>query len=209
MSKEEQYHEILHRHLPADAVEWVYNYFTSNNIFLHITRERRSKLGDYRWPQRDRKYHQISVNGDLNPYMFLWVFLHESAHYETHLKHGNKVQPHGHEWQGEYARLLREKVGFFPEEARDTIVLYASHIPLVRANGRRVEELLQHYDPGYSPENITHLDDLPAGSLFRIKAKPAILFRSDEHRRTRWLCTDTATGRRYTVPDNAIVLPES
>ena len=73
MSNEEQYREILRRHLNDDAVEWVYSFFTRNNIFLHITRQRNSKLGDYSWPQRGRKYHKITVNGDLNPYMFMWV----------------------------------------------------------------------------------------------------------------------------------------
>ncbi|MBR6844167.1 MAG: SprT-like domain-containing protein [Bacteroidales bacterium] len=207
MSNEEQYREILRRHLNDDAVEWVYSFFTRNNIFLHITRQRNSKLGDYSWPQRGRKYHKITVNGDLNPYMFMWVFLHEAAHFESYMKYDTRVQPHGHEWQAEYARLLRECVSFFPPEACDSIVLYASKIPLVRAVGRQVEDLLHRYDPGYTPEAVIHLDDLPAGSLFRIKRKPSILFRSDERRRTRWLCTDTATGRRYTVPAVAEVIP--
>lgn len=206
MSNEEQYRDTLRRHLNEDAVDWVYNYFTRNNIFLHITRQRTTKLGDYSWPQRGRKYHKITVNGDLNPYMFLWVFLHEAAHFETRLRLGGSVQPHGHEWQAEYARLLRENIAFFPAEARDSIVRYANHIPFVRAIGRQIEETLHHYDKGYFSEAVTHLDDLPVGSIFRIKANPAILFRSDERRRTRWLCTDTATGRRYTVPAAAEVI---
>lgn len=208
MNKEEEYREILRRHLPADAVEWVYNYFTTNNVYLHITRQRTSKLGDYRWPQPRHNYHEISVNGDLNPYMFLWVFMHEAAHMETHLKYGNKKQPHGHEWQAEYARLMREHIDLFPTEARATIALYASHIPFVRATGQQVEEMLRRHDPDYKPENDIHLDDLSAGSLFRLKSNPAILFRADQRRRTRWLCTDTATGREYSVRGAAEVLPQ-
>ena len=144
-------------------MEWVYDYFRRNNIFLHITRQRSTKLGDYSWPQRGRSYHKISVNGDLNPYMFLWVFLHEAAHFETRMKHGGSVQPHGHEWQTEYARLLRECIALFPPETHDSIALYTSHIPFVRATGQHIEELLHHYDKDYSPEVITRLDDLPPG----------------------------------------------
>ena len=206
MSNEEEYRTILRRHLNDDAVDWVYDYFTRNNIFLHITRQRTSKLGDYSWPQRGRKYHRITVNGDLNPYMFLWVFLHEAAHYETRLKYNGSVQPHGHEWQAAYARLLRECIALFPPETHDSIARYASRVPLARATGQGIEELLRHYDKDYSPESVTRLDDLPAGSLFRLKRSPDILFRSDERRRTRWLCTDTATGRRYTVPATAEVI---
>lgn len=206
LSEEEEYRAILRRHLNDDAVEWVYKYFTQNNIFFHITRGRRTKLGDYRWPQHERRYHQISVNGDLNPYMFLWVFLHEAAHFETHRKYSTRVQPHGHEWQTEYARLLRECLTLFPAEARETIALYANHIPFVRAVGRQAEELLRRHDPGYQPDTAVHLDDLSAGTLFRIKRNPVLLFRAEQRRRTRWICTDTGSGRLYTVPGTAEVV---
>lgn len=197
----------MRRHLKDDAADWVYNYFTSNNIFLHITRQRTTKLGDYRWPQGDRKYHQISVNGDLNPYMFLWVFLHEAAHFETHQRYSTRVQPHGHEWQSEFARLLRENVDLFPPELHDSIIHYASRIPLYRSTGRHIEEQLRHHDNGYSPEAVLHLDNLAAGSLFRLRSRPAMLFRAVERRRTRWLCVEVNSGRQYVVQGASEVMP--
>ncbi len=141
--------------------------------------------------------------------MFLWVFLHEAAHLETHRKYSVKVPPHGHEWQMEYAQLLADMLEYFPPETRPTIILYASKIPLTRATGRKIEEMLRHYDSDYQPEVSTKLDDLPPGSLFRLKNKPELLFRSEEHRRTRWLCVDVATGRHYTVSGTAVVIKES
>lgn len=204
MTTEERYRAILGNHLPADAVDWVYGYLNRYKVHFHITRGRRSKLGDYRWPQGDHNFHEISINGDLNPYMFLWVLLHEAAHLETHLKY-KRVSAHGHEWQGEYAALLRENIHFFPVEVRQFIELYSSRIPLARAVGRHVEELLRRHDAGYDASAVLSLDDLPAGSLFRLKAKPEHLFRSQEKRRTRWLCIDIATHRQYTVSGSAEV----
>lgn len=208
LTTEERYRAILHNHLPETAVEWVYGYLDRYKVHFHITRGRRSKLGDYRWPQGTHNYHEISVNGDLNPYLFLWVLLHEAAHLETHL-HYTDVQAHGHEWQGEYATLLREHLQIFPPEAQPHIALYASRIPLSRAVGRKVEELLHHHDKGYDGSAVLHLDDLPAGSLFRLKTKPDMLLRSVERRRTRWLCTEVSSRRQYTVNGAAEVEKEA
>lgn len=199
MTTEERYRAILRNHLPSEAVDWVYGYLDRYKVHFHITRERQSKLGDYRWIQPQHNYHEISVNGDLSPQMFLWVFLHEAAHLETHLKHPS-ARPHGHEWQSEYALLLRQAIGFFPADAQEDIILYTSRIPLSRTLGRRIEEHLR----GDSSLAL-HLDDLPAGSLFCLKRKPDMLFRSVVRRRTRWLCTDVGTGRSYTVSGSAEV----
>ena len=210
MTTEERYRAILHNHLPAEAVDSVYAYLERHKVHLHITRGRRSKLGDYRWPQPRHAFHEISINGDLNPYMFLWVLLHEAAHLETHLKHSTPVAPHGHEWQAEYARLLNEHLGWFPAEAREAIALYAGRVPMPRAAGRRAEELLHRHDSGYDPEAPAplHLDDMAPGTLFRLASNPKILFRSVERRRSRWLCIDTATQRAYTVSGVAVVVAE-
>ena len=204
MTTEERYRAILHNHLPEQAVDWVYGYLDRHKVHFHITRGRRSKYGDYRWPQPRHEFHEMSVNGDLNRYLFLLVFLHEAAHLETHLKYSS-VQPHGHEWQAEYARLIGLAIGCFPDEVRPLMARYAARVPLQRSLGRQIEELLRHYNPGAENVDIVHLDDLPAGSRFRLKNKPEMLFESVERRRTRWLCREVAGGRMYTVTGRAEV----
>ena len=211
MTTEEKYRRILSNHLPAQAVGVVYDYLNLHRVHFHITRERTSKLGDYRWPQRGHDYHEISINGDLNPYLFLMVFLHEAAHLETHLKY-DAVAPHGHEWQGEYARLLVAHACLFPSEVQPLLQRYTRRIPLNRSLLRQIEELLHHYDPDYRPEEHLTLDRLMAGKdyadgiRFRLKSKPDILFVPLERRRTRWLCRDLASGRQYTVAASAEII---
>lgn len=207
MTTEERYRAILRNHLPAESVGWVYDFLNQYKVHFHVTRERRTKYGDYRWPQPNHLFHEMSVNGDLNPYLFLWVFLHEAAHLETHLKYSD-VQPHGHEWQAEYARLLAERLGDFPDEVRPVVSRYASRVPLSRVLGRRIEEALRRYNAGAQDAPILYLDDLPVGSRFRLKRKPALIFVSIERRRTRWLCRDEGSGRQYLVSGSAeIFLP--
>lgn len=83
----EEYKAILAKYMPAAAVEPIYDFMEQYHVHLHITRKRTSKLGDYRWPQRGHNYQEISVNGDMNPYQFLMVLLHEMAHLNTHQRH--------------------------------------------------------------------------------------------------------------------------
>ena len=154
MTTKEKYRRILSNHLPAgnvEAVDMVYDYLDRHRVHFHITRERSSKLGDYRWRMVDNvtSHHEISINGDLNPYLFLWVFLHEAAHLETRLKH-SRVQPHGHEWQSEYATLIRSHVHLFPTEVQPLLLRLTRRIPLSRTLLRKIEEQLHHYDFGQS-----------------------------------------------------------
>ena len=237
MTTEERYRAILANHLPDAAVDWVYNYLNLHKVHFHITLERRSKLGDYRWPQpgRDQRErtafqperdqwertafqsavskrnnhesHEISINGDLNPYFFLWVFLHEAAHLETHLKH-NDAQPHGYEWQAEYARLIAAHADFFPPEVQPLLARYVRRIPLNRSLLRQIEASLHRYDPGYNEEQHITLDTLSSGTRFRMKAKPQLLFEAIEKRRTRWLCRELSSNRRYLVNGGAEVIVE-
>lgn len=206
MTTAERYRAILGNHLPEQAVDTVYAYLDRHKVHFHITRGRRSKLGDYRRPFPGHQYHEMSVNGDLNPYMFLLVFLHEAAHLETHLNHP-EAQPHGHEWQSEYAKLLCGQAHLFPPDVQPLVRAYASRVPLSGTIRRQLEERLSHYGEPAS-ETPIRLDSLAPGTLFRLKSKPDLLLRSDTKRRTRWLCTDVGTGRQYTVAGSSEVLVE-
>lgn len=203
-----RYKETLGRYLPQGTVEPLFVFLTqTNSVRLHITRERRTKLGDYRWPQPGHAFHEISVNGDLNPYLFLWVLLHEMAHLNTHKRYRNGVQAHGHEWQEQYALLLREYLHHFPAEVQGEIGRLTARIPLNRSLNRSIEASLKRYDPGYNAaEALPMLAELPLGTTFSLEGKPEMVFRSLEKRRTRFRCVEVHTNREFLVAGRAPVV---
>ena len=201
----EEYKSILAKYLPDAAINPVYDFMDRYNVFLHITRKRTSKLGDYRCPQPRHNYQEISVNGDMNPYQFLLVLLHEMAHLNTHQRYGNDVQPHGHEWQDEYRQLLRQYLPCFPNDIASLITQYTARIPLSRTIEKQLDAQLRHYDPDYTPSNELTLDQLAPGTTFRIVANPQKHFRALEKRRTRWLCLGLDDNRQYLVSGTAQV----
>ena len=207
MASEEEYKSILRRYLPLSAVDPIYDYIVANGIRFHIKRQRTSKLGDYRWPQRGHDYHEISINGDLNPYLFLMVFLHEAAHLETHLKY-DAVAPHGHEWQANYARRINQYLGIFPGDVAVLLRHYTARIPLSRTIEKQINAQLRHYDPDYTPSQDITLNDLTPGTRFHIASRPEHHFQALEKRRTRWICLKLEDGKKYLVSGTAVVVTE-
>ncbi len=104
MSKElhkEKYRQVLANYIPQQAVDLMAEWILDFNFDLRITKERNSKLGDYRNPTPGER-HKISVNHNLNQYAFLITLVHEIAHLHTWEKHKWKVKPHGDEWKNEF-----------------------------------------------------------------------------------------------------------
>ena len=204
----EEYKAILAKYMPAAAVEPVHDFMDKYCVHLHITRKRTSKLGDYRWPQRGHNYQEISVNGDMNPYQFLMVLLHEMAHLNTHQRHGNDIQPHGHEWQEQYRLLLLQYLHCFPDDLATLITQYTSRIPLSRTIEKQIDAQLRHYNPNYTPSDDLTLNQLPPGTAFRIADNPQKPFRALEKRRTRWICLGLDDNKKYLVSGTARVIVE-
>ncbi len=196
----------LGKYVPAEAVEPLFGFMAQHKVHLHITRERFSKLGDYRWPQGSHRFHEISVNGNLNPFHFLMVLLHEMAHLNTWLQHGNSIQPHGREWQAQYAALIMQYRGIFPAEMQPLLTAYAARIPLSRTLDKQIDAQLRHYDDGYSPATDISLNSLAPGTRFHIAARPDHHFIAVEKRRTRWICRCREDGRQYLVSGTAQVV---
>ena len=134
------------------------------------------------------------------------VLLHEMAHLNTYLIYGNDVQPHGHEWQEQYRKLLKENSACFPDDIATLIDRYTERIPLSRTVERQLDAQVRHYDQGYKPEDDVILDKLEPGALFRLAQRPEYLFKALSRRRTRWVCLNLNDGKEYLVHGAAKVL---
>lgn len=196
----------LAKYVPAEAVNPLFDFMAEHKVHLHITRERFSKLGDYRWPQPQHRYHEISINGNLNKYHFLMVLLHEMAHLDTWLQYKNSIQPHGHEWQANYARLINLYLPLFPTDVSVLLQRYTARIPLSRTIEKQIDAQLRHYNPDYTPSQDITLNDLTPGTRFHIASRPDHHFVAAEKRRTRWICRCLEDGRQYLVSGTAQVV---
>ena len=198
--------QFLARFLPEEAVEPIFQFLTvDNKVKLVITSHRNSKLGDYRRPSPQHPFHQITLNGDLNPYMFLWVLLHEMAHLNEFKRHGARNLPHGKEWKEAYNALILQYKHIFPEEIQHLLLRYANNIPPVRTTEDEIERRLFAYDPPSEVET-SYIKDIPFGSTFLLMENddPRV-FQLIEKRRTRYLCIHIETGNAFTVQGGARV----
>src|SRR5687768_5279340 len=102
---EEKVYVTLQQHLPAQAVAYCYNLWKNNPFELRITRTRQSKVGDFT-SRKNVRYQRITLNHDLNPFLFLVTYIHEVAHLHVYVLHGNRVDPHGDIWKTVFKHLM-------------------------------------------------------------------------------------------------------
>jgi hypothetical protein len=95
---------MLAQFLPENSLNEIMFLIQEHTIHLRITLPRKSVLGTYLAPV-GRNYHIITINGDLNKYEFLYVFLHEYAHLLAHFN-GEGYPPHGIGWKNTFRELL-------------------------------------------------------------------------------------------------------
>lgn len=160
-----------------------------------------SKLGDYRY-EPGRKRHTITVNHDLNPYAFLLTYIHEVAHMDVQLKYGRKVRPHGLEWKRSFQQLMLPVLNkeVFPEKLLAVLSRHMQKPKASSASDPVLTQALRDFDQ--RPKDQFLLADLPLQEVFQFRKR---IFRKDSRKRSRALCTELASGRKYLIPEIAEV----
>ena len=199
----ESFEKAITNRVPPDALAHCVALFEENPFQLKITRNRKSKSGDYRYDRRT-DLSIVTVNSGLNKYAFLITLIHEIAHHTTRLRHRSTVQPHGPEWKNEFRNLMLPLVNplVLPD---DLIRLLARHLKKPKAStwsDGPLSMALRKYNG--EPFDITelHLDEIPEGKEFAFNDK---VFTKINRRRTRILCKDSVSGRKYLIPGQAVV----
>ena len=182
--------------IPDPALAYVNDKLAEHNVRLLITRNRKSKSGDYRAPFKHLG-HRISINGTLNCYAFLIVFLHEVAHLEVWNKHHNRVLPHGKEWRNTFSRLaipiMNETV--FPQDILTELVPFFERPPASSSGAHPLSRVLRRYDK--NSEEIITLEEIPSGAQFKLS--DGRIFVKELKQRTRFKCFCLNNKRYYLV----------
>lgn len=187
--------DILSKYIPKPLVDPVLEIIKEKSIHLKISRERKSKLGDFR-PKTNHLPHRISVNHNLNPYAFFMTFIHEVAHLVTFESLKNLQKPHGEAWKSNFRLLMKPFLGkgYFPDDLEQSIIKYMNHIKASSHVDIAFTKMLRKYD---DRDSGMLLEELQPGDIFLFEQQRK--FKVIEKRRTRYKCLDIKSKRIYLV----------
>ena len=188
--------------IPENSVSYCTSLFAGDPFHFKLSRDRKSKAGDYRFDKRTNK-STVTVNTGLNPYSFLITLIHEIAHHRNRNNGNRYSKPHGPEWKQEFRDLMMPVMNHlvFPE---DILTLLQRHLKNPKAStssDHRLTIALRKYNES-NGDNELHLGEIEDGTLFDFNGRK---FKRLHKRRTRVLCEDLKTKRKYLIPIQAVV----
>jgi hypothetical protein len=193
-----KYKSILKKYLPEAALERIIKLLEKYPIHLDITKERLTKLGDFKISRNGQP--KITVNHNLNKYSFLITLLHELAHFTTYKKY-KRVKPHGKEWKNEFRNLSLPFLNnfVFPNDILSYFAQYLKNPKAATGSDMQLSMALNNYN---NDSNQTYLFQLKIGDSFKLKNKMFIL---GDKRRTRFEALEINTKKKYLIHQNAEV----
>ncbi len=198
--KNPKYVNVFERFVPAEAVAYCHKLWDYFGFEFQIKKSRQTKFGDYRYDHREGK-HTITINNDLNPYAFLVTYIHEVAHLATFKEYGRKVSPHGEEWKQTFRKamtpILNESV--FPSNVLLALTNYFKDPKASSCSDPVLFNVLRKFD---EPSDLTPLSKVPVGTSFTFNSKT---YRKLEKRRTRSVCMEVTSQRKYLIAEIASV----
>lgn len=191
----------LERFVPENAVHYCFDLWCAHEFQFIIATDRATKLGDYRYLPASNS-HTVTVNIGLNKFSFLITYIHEVAHMTATVRYGTRIKAHGEEWKSEFknlmAPLLSELV--FPPEVLKPLKRYMLNPKASSQSDPHLVKALRQHDADAAEQ--VFLWQIPIGQAFRFQGR---VFTKEKKQRTRSLCLELATGRRYLIPEMAPV----
>lgn len=189
---------VLEKFLPENTLPFLKKWFGDYACHLKITKNRNSKLGDYR--KLPDKSHQITVNGTLEPQLFFFVLTHELAHLIAFEQFGRRISPHGTEWKNTFREMLLESINVYQEDLKP-IILKFSKSP--KANFMASPDLVKYFHKE-SDDGLIFVENLKVGDQFIFRNE---IFIIEETAKKRYICKDIKNGKRYYFRNLAQVKP--
>ena len=188
--------------IPEGSHSKIKEYIEDNDFSIKISKQRTTKHGDFRRLKNGK--FLITVNENLNPYQFLLTLVHEIAHYVTYKKYG-AVKPHGIEWKNTFKELMLPFVN--PNIYPNSIL---PHLAKYLLNAKASTDSDVHLALALKQENTdpdkNYIFELRKGDNFELKNRTFSLL---EKKRTRYVCIDLVSKKKYLINQNAEVTPLS
>jgi len=188
--------QVFKRYFPLEVVDYCLDLWKKYAFKFIVSKKRNSKLGDYRH-HRILNTHIISVNSDLNKFSFMITYLHEVAHLTTQLKFKDSVSPHGKEWKNEFKILMMPMLEkrFLPSDVQHALVAYMNNPGASSCSDQNLLKTLHRYDKNFDA-SVTYLEEVSLGTDFDFNGR---IFRKEAVRRTKALCLELKSQRRYLI----------
>lgn len=181
--------QSLEKYLPQNTLPYLKIWFADYYIHIKITKNRDSKLGDYR--KLPDHTHEITLNSTLVPELFFFVLTHELAHLIAFEKYGRRISPHGNEWKETFRQMLLQSLEVYGEKLRPVIVKF-SRSP--RANFMASPELVKYFHIEKQDDRLVFIEKLQNGDFFMYRNEKYLL---EGLIKKNYLCKNLATGRKY------------
>lgn len=186
----------LAEYIPEAALNPLLEWFGQNEVQLKISRNRSTKLGDFR-VARNGDFPRISVNYNLNSYAFLITLVHEMAHAEVwkNKKWFRRIKPHGNEWQITFSQLMQPFLNetIFPETLLPAVQKYFQKPKASSVSDPHLMRALKVFD---APSESPQLNDLVSGDHFVFRN---VSFEVIKKMRTRFQCRNLQNKRIYLI----------
>ncbi|MEI6122915.1 MAG: SprT-like domain-containing protein [Bacteroidota bacterium] len=200
------FNDVVKPFIPEAAVNIISEWAAVYPLQIRISKARATKLGDYRPPTSQQKFHKISINRNLNKYAFLITFTHEYAHLLCFEKYKTCVKPHGNPWKEIYKsllfKLLESKI-FPPEIEFQLTKIILGNVFASSTSEKELSKTLHIFNT--EPEPGLLLEDLTDDTLFRIHN--GFVFQKGKKIRTRYKCYCVSNRRWYYVSPIVRVIP--
>jgi SprT protein len=185
--------EILKKYLPEQTVEIISEWIIKFDFKLKITKERKTRLGDY-MPPHNGLNHTITINHNLNKYAFLITLVHEVAHLVTFNEFKNTVNPHGTEWKKNFQKLMQPflNTDIFPLEVFAALRKYIQNPAASSCSDIQLLRTLKLHDEN---NNYIFIEHLKLNTLFLYNGSR--IFKKGEKIRKRFKCIEINSGSIY------------
>ncbi|MFS4471995.1 SprT-like domain-containing protein [Chryseobacterium sp. T20] len=179
----------LEKYLPQNTLKYLRIWFADYYIHIKVTRNRNSKLGDYR--KLPDNSHEITVNSTLTPQLFFFVLTHELAHLIAFEKYGRRISPHGNEWKETFRNMLLESLEIYDEELKPIIIKFSKS---PKANFMASPDLVRYFHTEKQDDTLQFIEELKKGEFFIYRNEKYLL---EGLVKKNYLCKNLATGRKY------------
>lgn len=181
--------ELLDQYLPTDTHFFLKKWFADFRIHIKITKDRNSKLGDYR--KMPDHSHQITINSTLDKQLFFFVLTHELAHLIAFEKYNNRITAHGQEWKSTFREMLLESINIYTEDLRPIILKFSKN---PKANFMASPDLVRYFHIPKEDDQSVFVENLSENDLFWYKGDK---YKIIERKKKLYLCVSLKSSKKY------------